>query len=100
MRPTELTASSRAKTHNATIALDRLTIVLVGDTGFNPTDAKVDARACAGQAGDELHRDLAGIACDVDGDLAFINPETVVTDRNAPAPETRARAFRSEATRR
>ncbi|HKQ55627.1 MAG TPA: hypothetical protein VJT12_07020, partial [Methyloceanibacter sp.] len=42
---TELTASiGTSQTAAAPLSsLDRMTIVLVGDAGFNPTDAKVDA---------------------------------------------------------
>ena len=41
---------------------------------------------------------LAGISSEVDGDLAFINLETVVTDRNDLAPEGKGKGafhFRS-----
>jgi poly-gamma-glutamate capsule biosynthesis protein CapA/YwtB (metallophosphatase superfamily) len=69
-------------------ALDRLTIVLVGDTGFNSTDAKVDAKGVRkGKQVMSFTETLAGISRDVDGDLAFVNLETVVTDRNDLAPE-------------
>jgi hypothetical protein len=62
---------------------DRLTLVLVGDTGFNPKGAGVapegfvkDGKALG------FKESLSGVARDVDGDLAFVNLETVVTDRN------------------
>ena len=41
---------------------------------------------------------LGGIAADMDGDLAFINLETVITDRNDLAPEAKGKGafhFRS-----
>jgi poly-gamma-glutamate capsule biosynthesis protein CapA/YwtB (metallophosphatase superfamily) len=86
---TEITASIGAQ--NAApkeAAPDRLTIVLVGDTGFNPTDAIVEAE---GVRKDEkvmaFAETLSGAARDVDGDLAFANLETVITDRNDLAPE-------------
>jgi hypothetical protein len=98
---TELTASIGASQDASTqrSALDRLTIVLVGDTGFNPTDAKVDAKGLRkGKQVMSFTETLAGISRDVDGDLAFINLETVVTDRNDLAPETKGKGafhFRS-----
>src|SRR3990170_2612574 len=78
---------------------DRLTIVLVGDTGFNPTDAKVDAKGVRkGKQVMSFTETLAGISRDVDGDLAFVNLETVITDRNDLAPEGKGKGafhFRS-----
>jgi poly-gamma-glutamate capsule biosynthesis protein CapA/YwtB (metallophosphatase superfamily) len=87
---TELTASLGANQAASPqrSALDRLTIVLVGDTGFNSTDAKVDAKGVRkGKQVMSFTETLAGISRDVDGDLAFVNLETVVTDRNDLAPE-------------
>jgi poly-gamma-glutamate capsule biosynthesis protein CapA/YwtB (metallophosphatase superfamily) len=69
---------------------DRLTIVLAGDTGFNPKGAAVEP--------DGVRKDgallsfeatLGGIAPEVDGDLAFLNLETVVTDRNDLVPDSK-----------
>jgi len=91
---TELTASIGASQDASTqrSALDRLTIVLVGDTGFNPTDAKVDAKGMhKGKQVISFTDALSGVARDVDGDLAFINLETVITDRNDLAPETKGK---------
>ena len=80
-------------------ALDRLTIVLVGDSGFNPTDAKVEPGGVRkGKKLTSFSDTLAGISSEVDGDLAFINLETVVTDRNDLAPEGKGKGafhFRS-----
>jgi poly-gamma-glutamate synthesis protein (capsule biosynthesis protein) len=68
--------------------LDRLTIVLAGDTGFNPSDAKVEADGLhKGKQVTSFPDTLAGIARDVDGDLAFVNLETVITDRNDLEPQ-------------
>jgi len=63
---------------------DRLTIVLVGDTGFNPNEAKVDPSGVVLKGGEVMSfaDTIAGVAREVDGDLAFVNLETVVTDRN------------------
>ena len=98
---TELTASIGASQDASTqrSTLDRLTIVLVGDTGFNPTDAKVDAKGLRkGKQVMSFTETLAGISRDVDGDLAFVNLETVITDRNDLAPEGKGKGafhFRS-----
>jgi hypothetical protein len=79
--------------------LDRLTIVLAGDTGFNATDAKVDQRGMVkGKQVTSFTDMLSGISRDVDGDLAFVNLETVVTDRNDLTPEGKGKGafhFRS-----
>ncbi len=88
---TELTASigtAGASTLGASAPkpqapIDSLTIVLTGDTGFNPSEAPVDARGV--RKGNQLTpfaETLSGIAGEIDGDLAFVNLETVVTDRN------------------
>lgn len=98
---TELTASIGSSVATATRpqTLDRLTIVLVGDTGFNPTDAKVDAKGVhKGREVISFSETLAGISGDVDGDLAFVNLETVVTDRNDLTPKGKGKGafhFRS-----
>ena len=69
---------------------DRLTIVLAGDTGFNPKGAAVEP---AGVRKDgkllSFTETLSGVAPDVDGDLAFVNLETVVTDRNDLVPDSK-----------
>ncbi|HEV7463864.1 MAG TPA: CapA family protein [Methyloceanibacter sp.] len=71
---------------------DRLTIVLVGDTGFNPSDAAVDVKGIHnGKAVMSFPDTLAGISRDIDGDLAFANVETVVTDRNDLSPESKGK---------
>jgi hypothetical protein len=62
---------------------DRMTIVLAGDTGFNPDDAPVSPDGFRKNGKHLSFTDsLSGVARDVDGDLAFVNLETVVTDRN------------------
>jgi poly-gamma-glutamate capsule biosynthesis protein CapA/YwtB (metallophosphatase superfamily) len=80
-------------------SLDRMTIVLVGDAGFNPTDAKVDANGLRkGRKLTAFSYLLGGVAADIDGDLAFMNLETVVTDRNDLTPEGKGKGafhFRS-----
>ncbi|HUU25918.1 MAG TPA: CapA family protein [Methyloceanibacter sp.] len=62
---------------------DRLTIVLVGDAGFNPNGAAVDPKGFSKNGKTMGFKEsLSGVAGDVDGDFAFINLETVITDRN------------------
>ena len=69
---------------------DRLTIVLAGDTGFNPKGALVDPRGFTKERDSLTYaQSLSGAAPDVDGDLAFLNLETVVTDRNDLAPDAK-----------
>jgi poly-gamma-glutamate synthesis protein (capsule biosynthesis protein) len=98
---TELTASigTVQPTPPPSSSLDRMTIVLVGDAGFNPTDAKVEAGGIRkGKRVTSFSDTLAGISSEVDGDLAFINLETVVTDRNDLPPEGKGKGafhFRS-----
>jgi hypothetical protein len=85
---TEVTASAGDNAAAKGPGLDRMTIVLVGDAGFNATDAPVDAKgAHKGRAVTPFADMTSGIAKDVDGDLAFVNLETVVTDRNDLKPE-------------
>jgi poly-gamma-glutamate capsule biosynthesis protein CapA/YwtB (metallophosphatase superfamily) len=98
---TELTASIGDSQTAASPAqtLDRMTIVLVGDTGFNRSDAPVDAKGLRkGRQVTAFSYMLGGIANEIDGDLAFLNLETVVTDRNDLAPEGKGKGtfhFRS-----
>jgi poly-gamma-glutamate capsule biosynthesis protein CapA/YwtB (metallophosphatase superfamily) len=96
---TELTASIGEHQAASGTGPDRLTIVLAGDTGFNPSDAPVDAKGIAkGKQITSFSGALSGVAREVDGDLAFVNLETVVTDRNDLAPEGKGKGtfhFRS-----
>ncbi|MGV1015483.1 MAG: CapA family protein, partial [Methyloceanibacter sp.] len=52
--------------------------------GFNPNAAPVDPAGVALKGGEVMSfaDTIAGVASAVDGDLAFVNLETVVTDRN------------------
>ena len=88
---TEITASNGANAGKGP-GLDRMTIVLVGDAGFNPTDAAVDAKGLhKGRAVTAFKDMTSGIAREIDGDLAFVNLETVITDRNDLKPEKKGR---------
>jgi len=69
-------------------SLDRLTIVLVGDAAFNTSDSKVDAKGIHnGKQVTSFTDTLAGLAGAVDGNLGFIDLDTVITDRNDLGPE-------------
>src|SRR5262245_56355051 len=71
---------------------DRLTVVLAGDAAFNTQGAKVEAKGM--QKGKDVTSFadlLAGVKGEANGDLAFVNLDTVVTDRNDLAPEGRGR---------
>src|SRR5262245_20657488 len=69
---------------------DRLTIVLAGDAAFNAAGAKVDAKGM--QKGKDVTSFadlLAGVKGEANSDLAFVNLDTVITDRNNLTPEGR-----------
>ena len=70
---------------------DRLTIVLTGDAGFNPKGAAVAAEGFRDRDKTlvSFTDSLSGVARDVDGDLAFVNLETVITDRNDLVPDSK-----------
>jgi poly-gamma-glutamate synthesis protein (capsule biosynthesis protein) len=72
-----------------------VTLVLVGDTGLGGSEQPVHAeratRHGTRHAFEELTRDIAG---EIDGDLAFANLETVVTDRNDLRARRKAYVFR------
>jgi Bacterial capsule synthesis protein PGA_cap len=90
IQPLHAAATVRACTADATASgtkkegADRLTIVLVGDTGFNANLAPVDPAGVAQKEGEVMSfaDTISGVANEVDGDLAFVNLETVVTDNN------------------
>jgi len=86
---TELTVSNGDNAGKGP-GLDRMSIVLVGDAGFNPTDAAVDAKGLhKGRAVTAFKDMTSGIAREIDGNLAFINLETVITDRNDLKPKNK-----------
>ena len=61
---------------------DEVTIVLVGDVGLNRNNQPVEAKGARRGAFLTWEETTSGIAEDIDGDLNFMNVETVVTDRN------------------
>lgn len=66
----------------------QLTLVLAGDTGFNPKGVPVDPNGFTKDRRSlTFDQSLSGIAGEMDGDVAFLNLETVVTDRNDLPPD-------------
>lgn len=65
-------------------ASEVVTILVVGDTGFAPNKMPVNPRGVIGKSGSLLTWSYSteNILSDIDGDLNFLNVETVVTDRN------------------
>lgn len=80
-------APSPARTPGS-VGPSQLILVLAGDTGFNPKGAPVHPQGFTKNRQSLTYAEsLSGIAGDVDGDLAFLNLETVVTDRNDLPPD-------------
>jgi Bacterial capsule synthesis protein PGA_cap len=86
----ELTASTAPAPVVTRQGPDRLTIVLVGDAGCNSNGLSVDPRGVHKDGAIVPFKDtLSGVASDIDGDLAFVNLETVITDRNDLPPDSK-----------
>ena len=68
---------------------DEVTIVLVGDVGLNRNNQPVEAKGARRGGFLSWEDTTAGIAEDINGDLNFMNVETVVTDRNDLARDTK-----------
>ena len=66
----------------AAAADDEVTIVIVGDVGLNPGRQTVDPRGVFKHGFQPWADTLSRIGGDINGDLNFMNLETVVTDRN------------------
>ena len=64
-----------------------LTIVVVGDVGLNSSNLPVDPRGVFKRGFQPFADTTAAIAADLNGDLNFMNLETVVTDRNDLTPD-------------
>jgi poly-gamma-glutamate synthesis protein (capsule biosynthesis protein) len=91
--PPEITASAAGA---AAKGVDHFSIVLAGNAAFNPAGAPVDPLGMkTGQGLTGFAGTLAGVANAVDGDLAFVNLETVITDRNDLRPDGRKAHVRS-----
>lgn len=74
-------------------AVPQFTITLAGDTGFSPHMAPVNPRTSS-KGGRTLtfEQAFAAMAKDVNGDLNFVNVETVITDRNDLARDTKGQS--------
>jgi poly-gamma-glutamate synthesis protein (capsule biosynthesis protein) len=71
---------------------DLITITLAGDVGLNPTNQTVDPKGVH-DGGFQTWADTTSlIAAEIDGDLNFMNVETVVTDRNDLAPDLKGQS--------
>ena len=69
-----------------------LTITLSGDVGLNPTNQTVDPKG-VNDGGFQTWADTtANIAPYINGDLNFMNVETVVTDRNDLTPDLKGQS--------
>ncbi len=68
---------------------DEVTIVLVGDVGLNRNNQKVEARGVRKFGFQTWSNTTELIAKDINGDLNFMNVETVITDRNDLTRDTK-----------
>ncbi len=70
-----------------------VTITLAGDTGFSPNNARVDPRGVRRHGQFQTWaQTTTGIAKHIDGDLNFLNVETVVTNRNGLTRDTKGQS--------
>jgi len=73
-------------------ASDEVTIVLVGDVGLNRNGQPVQANGVVRGGFQTWEDTTARIADDINGDLNFMNLETVVTDRNDLTRDTKGQS--------
>ncbi|PWG74771.1 hypothetical protein DF186_16155, partial [Enterococcus hirae] len=67
-----------------------VTIVLAGDTGFSPNNAPVNAKGVKRHGRFQTWKQTtSGIAKHIDGDLNFLNMETIVTTSNKLRRDTK-----------
>ena len=69
-----------------------LSITLSGDVGLNPTNQTVDAKGVTDGGFQTWADTTANIANEINGDLNFMNVETVVTDRNDLTPDLKGQS--------
>ena len=94
-----LSAGSAGGTGWASSA-DEVTITLVGDVGLNRSNQPVEPDGVRRGAFQTWAETTSLIDNDINGDLNFMNVETVVTDRNdLTARSARSRARRSTSAR-
>ncbi len=85
-------APSAADTKAVPAAASTLTITLSGDVGLNPTNQTVDPKGVTDGGFQTWADTTANIAPVINGDLNFMNVETVVTDRNDLAPDLKGQS--------
>jgi poly-gamma-glutamate synthesis protein (capsule biosynthesis protein) len=68
-------------------AAETLTVVVVGDVGLNSSNLPVDPKGIFKRGFQTFPDTTTAIGRDLNGDLNFMNLETVVTDRNDLAPD-------------
>jgi poly-gamma-glutamate capsule biosynthesis protein CapA/YwtB (metallophosphatase superfamily) len=73
-------------------AMETLSVVVVGDVGLNATNLPVDPKGIFKRGFQTFPDTTAEIARDLNGDLNFMNLETVVTDRNDLAPDLKGQS--------
>jgi poly-gamma-glutamate capsule biosynthesis protein CapA/YwtB (metallophosphatase superfamily) len=72
---------------------DQISVVVVGDVGLNPGQQTVDPRGVFKRGGFQPWSDtLSLIGGDIDGDINFMNLETVITDRNDLMPDSKGQS--------
>jgi poly-gamma-glutamate capsule biosynthesis protein CapA/YwtB (metallophosphatase superfamily) len=71
---------------------DEVTIVLVGDVGLNRSNQPVQPNGATRGGFLTWEAMTAGIAADINGDLNFMNVETVITDRNDLPRDTKGQS--------
>ncbi len=69
-----------------------LTITLTGDVGLNPTNQTVQPTGVNDGGFQTWSDTTAGIDKEIDGDINFMNVETVVTNRNDLAPDLKGQS--------
>ena len=69
-----------------------LTVVVVGDVGLNSSNLPVDPKGVFKRGFQPFADTTSAIAPDLNGDLNFMNLETVVTDRNDLAPDLKGQS--------
>ncbi|MGD9827530.1 MAG: CapA family protein [Hyphomicrobiaceae bacterium] len=84
---------SAAAGAQATAQPETITIVLVGDVGYSPNNQPVSAKGVTRHGRFQPWSDTtAGIRREINGDLNFMNVETVVTDRNDLPRDTKGQS--------
>ncbi|MEQ1577135.1 MAG: CapA family protein [Hyphomicrobium sp.] len=81
-----------AKTATPAADATTLTVTLAGDVGLNPTNQSVGAKGVTDGGFQTWADTTANITPEINGDLNFMNVETVVTDRNDLTPDLKGQS--------